>query len=379
MASRRPLVAIEHPDGTAAVVRRGRALWLTDDLRRGAATMLDDHVPAIIGLGDRTLQGGRLPAGAVAARVTDDAGVRHDAAAAGGAWLVLLDQPAHGHISPVCCRSRDGELVAPALPASWTRAPVADAAEPCPACDEQQGWDEVRADDDSRGTSGAGMRPTPFVVCRACGHEYSVGVFYASVVPDDELDEDELAQRDREIQARLRAEARDALRGLSFAVYAARGWAPRLGGWGSSGDVPSSVTIEHGAEAGDGGPALSVDTEHEDHAHESEQAIAASTLCGELSQDDGAWPQRSSAGLAVLLHVRERRRLAVAARAAAGERTLLVDGVALRFQTRTAGRRWVAVRRHGDLVITVAARDVEPAAVELVVVDGPVAELPLLR
>ncbi|MDX6681359.1 MAG: hypothetical protein QOG94_1398 [Solirubrobacteraceae bacterium] len=377
MTSRRPLVAIEHPDGTAAVVRRGRALCLQDDLRRGGGTMLDGCMPAIVGLGDRTLQGGRLPDGAVAARVTDDAGVRHDAAAAGGAWAIVLDQPAHGHLSPVCFRSADGELVAPELPATWSRVPVADAPEPCPACDEARGWDEVRAHDESRGTCGAGMRPTPFVVCRACGHEHAVGVFYASFEPDAELGADERARRGRELDARLRRDARDTLRDLPFAVYAARGQDARLGGWGSSDGAPSSVTIEHGARAGDGGPALSVHTEHERRAYESERAIASSTLFGELSGDDGDWPQRSAAGLAVALHVRERERLRIAARAMAGERRLLVDGEPLLFRTLAAGARWVAVRRHGELAITVAARDVRPDAVELVALDGPVAELPL--
>jgi hypothetical protein len=374
--ARKVLVTVEHCDGTAAVVRIGHELLLTDDLRHGAGTMLDDQTPCVIGLaGDRTLQGGVLPAGAVTALVVDDAGVRRAAAAGGGAWAIVLGQPCQGAISPVCFRSWDGELVAPRLPAAWPRAPVADAHEPCPACDEAAGWDEVRANDASRGASRAGMHPAPFAVCRACGHKATAGTFYASGAIDEEVDQHELVRRSRKIEAELRREALRTLHDLPFCVYAAHGWTRRLGGWGSSNGAPSSVTVEHGARPGESGPALIVRSERQDRAYESERAIARSTLFGELSADAGPWAQRSQAGLAVLLHVRDRARLRTAARAAAGERTLLVDGEPASFQALATGDRWVAVRRDGELVLTVAARDVDPGAVELVALVDPERDL----
>ena len=69
---------------------------------------------------------------------------------------------------------------------------MADADEPCPACGER-GWDELRPLDESRGTQstpGGGWEPTAIVVCRACGHEESVGGFYGIPVAVG-LEEDE--------------------------------------------------------------------------------------------------------------------------------------------------------------------------------------------
>jgi hypothetical protein len=166
MAPARILVTVEHSAGTGGVVREGGHAWLSLRVPQ-QVTRLDDHRPAVIGVDDRTLQGGLLPGGAVTAWATDDRGERHRAAAGNGAWAVVLAQPADGRPRPVCFRDAGGALVAPVLPASWARTPVLDAGEPCPACDSQQGWDEVVADDDSRGTRGFVQQPAPFVVCRA--------------------------------------------------------------------------------------------------------------------------------------------------------------------------------------------------------------------
>ena len=322
---------------------------------------------------DRTLQGGRLPAGAVTAQVTDDAGVRRAAAVAGDAWAVVLEQPCEGRVSPVCFRDASSRLVAPALPADWVRTPVLDAGEACPACGEEAGWDEARAGDASRGMRGPGMEPTPFVVCRACGYEHSVGAFLTATW--EEPDPEELARLTRADEEELRRRGQDALRGVRFPVYAARGWTGRIAGWGSSGGTMSSVAVEHGAPAGEAGPALWVQTEHEPDRHESLRACARSTLAGALSEDVTAWPERSNAGLAILLDVRERERLRIAARAIADDRTLLVDGEPTSFATVAAGRRWVAVARRGALVISASARDVDIGAVELAALADPLREL----
>lgn len=373
MGARTVLVTIENAGATAGVVRDAEWIWLTDALEHGAGTALDDHTPRVIGLSeDRTLQGGLLPARAVTAQVTDDAGVRRPAAAANGAWVIVLDQPCEGHISPVCFRDADGAIVSPELPADWARSAVPDADEPCPACGGRR-WDEVRAPDGRRGTHGPDMRPTPFVVCRACGHEHSVGVFHVSI--GAEPAPDERARMIDAADAELQRQARAALGELRFDVYAARGWSGRIGGWGTSDDVLSSVTVDHGAPPHEPGPSLCVQTEHEPIAYESEIARARSTLFGALSEELGESPERSDAGLAIWLYADERRRLRRAARAISDDHTLLVDGEPLRFATVAAGERWVAVARHGDLVITVATRAVDADAIELVAVADPLQAL----
>jgi len=362
------LVTVEHPGGTAGVVRSGRDLWLSDEVARGPVTRLDDHVPRIIGLADdRTLEGGLLPDGAVTALVTDDGGERRPAAAAGGAWAIVLEQPCDGHTSPVCFRDAGGELVVPRLPADWTRVPVPEAVEPCPACGAAS-WDSVQPTDGSRGRHGPDMLPTPFVACRACGHEYSGGVFHSIASCESSAPEDlELLRIEAELRMRERVHAQ--LEGLGFAVFAARDRPPRIGGWGGHNGVTTSVTVDHGAKPGEPGPALSVRTEVEPVAYESERARARSTLYGALSEEMGPWPERSNAGLSIWLHDRERERLAVAARASVEQRALVVDDEAQRFEFVRTGDRWVAVARRRDIVVTVTARGVDADDVELVALE----------
>ena len=364
------LVTVKHPGGSAGVVRSGRHLWLSDEVARGPVTRLDDHVPRIVGLaGDRTLQGGLLPEGAVTALVTDDGGERRLAGAGGGAWAIVLEQACEGHLSPVCFRDADGELVVPRLPADWSRVAVDDADEPCPACGATS-WDQIHPTGGSRGRHGPDMLPTPFVACRSCGHEYSGGVFYAPACAM-ETSPDELERLTREAEAQMRERGRRALDGVDFAIYVARGREPRIGGWGGRNGETNSVTVEHGARPGEPGPALSVQTEHEPVAYASERAQARSTLYGALSDEIGPWPARSNAGLSVLLHADERRRLAVAARASVAQRTLLVDGEPQRFELVSTGDRWVAVARRGEIVVTVTARSIDADGVELVALEDP--------
>ena len=370
----RILVTVEHPEGTGGVVREDGHAWLSLRVPQ-AVTRLDDGRPAVIGLEDRTLQGGLLPAGAVAAWVTDDRGERRPAATGDGAWAIVLDQPIDGALSPVCFRDGAAALVVPALPATWARAPVPDADEPCPACDSVGGWDEVVANDDSRGTRGADGRPCPFAVCRACGHEHGVGVFYAALA-EEEPGAEELARFRREAEAHLRLEARMAFADLTFAVFVARGRRGRIGGWGSSDLVLTSVAVEHGAAAGEDGPWLRVSTERERHLHESEAAIARSALRPLLQEGRlGAWPQRSSAGLAIWLDGVERAARRRVARTGVERRTMLVDGEALVFATVTCGAHWAAAGRRGDLRLLVTAHRVEPEDVDLVSVTDPLTAL----
>jgi hypothetical protein len=354
------LVRLQHADGVAAVVRKRRKLWLTGDLDRGGGTGLTDYGPAVEGIGDRTVQGGELPPGAVAAEVVDDAGVRHDAAVANGAWVVVLDQAVRGEDPVVRFADTNGKTIARPLPAKWPRSPVDDAPEPCPACGASE-WDEVRPRDDSRGSrsTDGGWEPTPIVVCRACGHEERIGVFYAA--------EGDPAGAAAAWEAEQREQERAAIRGLSIPAYAAHGWPARLGSWGGTDDETDSVTVQHGEHSDD----LSVQTEREDCEPESERVLARLALHSALADVDGGWPERSEAGLTIWMATAERNLRRVAATASVEILALEVDGERRDFHLARAGTRWAAVRRHAGLVVTVTADGVSPSEIALITVADP--------
>jgi hypothetical protein len=374
MASARILVTVEHQQGIGGVVREGRHAWLSDRVPR-PVTRLDDHRPVVIGLEQRALQGGLLPPGAVDAWVVDDRGQRHRAETGGGAWAIVLDHQVDGRAGPVCFRDGAGALLAPGIPTAWARTRVLDADEPCPACDSTHGWDEVVANDTSRGTRGLEEQPAPFVVCRACGHEYSVGVFYGGLVTG-EPDAHEFARMTREAEESRLLDTQMALADLAFAVFVARGCSGRIGGWGSSNHVLTRVEVEHGAAAGEPGPRLRITTERERHRHESEAALARSALHTALHDVYlNAWPQRSSAGLAIWLDAVERQARRAAARSIITKRTMLVDGEPMPFVTAACDAHCSAAGRRNDLLLLVTAHDVDLKPVELVSVSDPLAAL----
>lgn len=375
MAVPRILVTVEHPGGTGGVVFDGGHAWLYLRVPQ-PMTRLDDHRPVVIGVNDRTLQGGLLPPGAIEAWVSDDRGERQPAQAGEGAWAIVLEHQVDGRPGAVCYRDGAGALMAPALPAAWARTPVLDADEPCPACDSMQGWDEVVAGDASRGTQGFAARPAPYVVCRACGHEHSVGVFFAGPVTD-EPGAQELARLKRDAEERHRLKAQAALMDLAFAVFVARGRSGRIGGWGSSNNVLTRVTVEHGAAPREGGPWLRVTTEREHHhRYEREAALARSALRALLQEVRLAtWPQRSTAGVAIWLDAVDRDARRAAAHAEIGQRTLRVDAAPMKVAIVSCGARWSAAGRRGDRLLLLTGRDVDLDRVELVSVTDPIVAL----
>jgi hypothetical protein len=359
MRRRELLVAVEHYHGVAGVVREGRHLVLIDDVEDGGGAVLDDLRPAIVGLrGDRTLQGGRLPPGAVAAEVVDHSGARCAAAAANGVWAVVLDHATRGGASPVRFSDADGATVAVPLPAGWPRTPVDDAREPCPACGAT-GWDEVRPRDGSFGMQSVGgspATPSPLVVCRTCGHTETVPTFYGPAVPESAI----AAPPPWPSRERLHF----ALHDVHFPVYAVRGRPARLSGWGTRNGTPSQLTIV------DGQPAIvSVETALAHEALYGEPATARQAL--EDVERHGDWPERSPAGLAIWLGTRDRERQRVAATARVDVRPLEVDGEPMAFAVAAAKTAWAAVRRHGDVQLTVTSDGValEDVALERVRVE----------
>lgn len=380
------LVSLNHGGVTVGVVRdRDNHLWLSSSLERVAGTGLSDYRPRQQGLdGDRTLIGGRLAPGAVSAVVIDDAGRPHPAAAANGAWVAVLEQPLSPPISPVCCRDVNGGPVAPPLPESWTRSAVSDAHEPCPACGDIA-WNEVRPTDESRGARGTpdgGWEPTPFVVCRRCGHEETIG---SMIRIEDQHDQDP-AEVERRVQAarqETQRQNREQLMTVDFPIYAAEGWAATLAGLGGSSrgldrgmDRVEQVTIAQAGPADKPGPALQITTSLNNRRPGTEYALARRELERWLHAEPSALPtERSDAGLTVAWRTQDRRRRQMAAGANRTERPLAIDGRSQTFTLVTARRRWVAVRRGTAETITVAASEIDPGTISLRPVRNPGHEL----
>ncbi len=386
------LVSVQTNDGHAGVLRdQDGAIWLSWRIDSLGGPRLDDHRPDHLGLpDDRTLIGGRLPRGAVGAEAVDDVGRRITAAAGEGAWIAVLDQPILGPIAPAWCWDASGAPVAPELPADWPRTRVADAHEPCPACGRTV-WDEVTPTDDSRGMRSipgakaprrppmhnryAGMEPTPFVVCCACGHEESIGAMIRFSRSSDE-DDAEKQRRVQEVQQRIRDDQRQTLATVQFQVFTDQGWPASMSGSGASDDVVDSVTVQHGTRADQPGPTLRIKTAQNDRHHDSEYAQARAELDHWLlSQGSDLPTDRTDASLIVAWrqHDRERRRLA--ATATRDEVQIRVDGELEPFCYLRSDHYWVAVRQRASQTLTIAAQHVDPASLDLRPVRDPIADL----
>jgi hypothetical protein len=387
-----PTVLIQLPGGEGVVRRDDGQIVITHDVSDDRGQPLrgpNDDRPVKTWLDeDRCIVAGPLPAGAVTAEVVDDQGTRIAAATGDGVYAAILPQPNDGHEPPICCRDQSGTPVPRPLPADWTRTRVTDAEEPCPACGAID-YDEVLPTDGSRGGRGGHghdgpLEPCPIVVCRRCGHEEGAGrALFAYVSPEDE---DETAKAAR--IARHRAEARVqkwysdtmTLRGVTFPIYAAEDWRATIAGSGSSGDDLTLLTIGHHAEetddpfaAADLSVTTTIDTHHQDELRQAQRALESSV------NDDLNRPRSdglSDAATKLWFAARHRDRRAVALRATRAEQQITLDGAPQPFLTlSTPTGSWVAVRRHGDLTITIAARDLDPTTLSLGPLADPAARL----
>jgi hypothetical protein len=390
------LVSFSHADGTASVFHDQDGAWLAGVAEGGSR--LEGYRPAVEGLArDRTVQGGLLPPGAVAAEVIDETGARHRAAAENGAWVIVLDQAMMMDPSPVHYIDARGETVAPPLPAEWPRTPVPDAEEPCPVCGAVA-WDQVRALDESRGmqTRDAVMiepprsaigtappvepepeawEPTPFLVCRVCGHEESGDVWYGPrVEAEEKADPEELARSTREARAELRRGQREALERVEFPIYAIEGWPTRLLGWGGNPRLTvQSVVVDQGTPYGQPGPRLWVRTEakDEDWRARSDRELLYEALEELLGAEDGAWPQRSDAAMTLWSRGRERERRQRVARADIVPRHLSIDDKPEKVLVAETQGKWAAIWRGAGLLVVVAADGVGLEAVALKALSDP--------
>ena len=394
MSELQVLVSVPTPDGDAGVlVDASGDVWLSAHIDRLGGPRLEGHQPDQLGLaGDRSLVGGRLPPGAVGAEVIDDAGRRIRATTGNGAWVALLDEPTVGPQPASWCWDDNGDPIAPELPAGWSRVRVTDADESCPACGRTL-WHQVTATDDSRGMRSirgtspsptptpslddhyAGTEPTPFVVCAACGYEESVGAIMRFATPDDPAEANEHQQRYQQALRDHERDKRNALANLTFPVYANHAQSGRMTGWGSSGDQTDSVTVQHGADADQDGPTLQIETDQNDH-HQTDYLRAREELERWLKPQGAEIPtERSDAGMIIAWRVRDRKQRQLAATAAREQLEILIDGYPELFVSLRSDDCWVAVRRHNNQTITIAAQQVDPASLDLRPLKDPVADL----
>lgn len=169
-------------------------------------------------------------------------------------------------------------------------------------------------------------------------------------------------------------------RGDFLAIYAAETWPARITGSGSSGDDLTKLTVGHDTEETDDPltvPGLTVTTAicefHDDVLAHARQALEMWVY------DDHNRPKSeglSDAATTLWFAARRRDRRAAAMGAIQTELMMTIDGTPqpfLRLSTPTG--RWVAVRRHDDLIITIAARDIDPTALTLEPIADPAARL----
>jgi hypothetical protein len=89
-----------------------------------------------------------------------------------------------------------------------------------------------------------------------------------------------------------------------------------------------------------------------------------------------SWPTASHAAVALWLAARDRTARGAVLAAVHSEQLISVDGAPAPFLTLTAATgHWVAVRRHNDLVITIAATDLDPTAITVEPIPDPAARL----
>ena len=389
-------VLVELPGGEGVVRRVDGEVMVTQDVHAdgGQPVRADDlYHPVKTWLpDDRSLVGGILPPGSVWAEVVDDRGERVVAGVGGGAYAAVLEQPNDGHEPVVCCRDATGTAVRRPLPADYPSTPVDDADVPCPACRAIDYEERVPTEQWRGGTPGPDgtVIPNPIVICRRCGHEEREGTFFGGGAASDD-DEDDAAREARVARAREHTAVRRwlsttmTLRALTFPVYAAEGWPAVIGGSGSHGDRLTSLTIAHhdtpdaDPYAGDR-PRFEITTSREDSLVNGELHQARWTLDGWLHNNDedarSSWPEASPAAVSLWLAARDRTVRGKVLAAVRSEQPIGIDGTPAPFLTLTTpSGHWVAVRHHGDLVITVAASDLDPTSITIEPIPDPAARL----
>jgi hypothetical protein len=385
-------VLIELPGGEGIVRRDDGEIVLTHDVSLDVGQALqpwDRYEPIRLGLSDeRMLCGGLLPLGAVSVEAVEATGVRKSAAVAGGTYAVILEDGEHSDPT-LGYRDAAGAFVHRPMPAEYRHQPVSDAEEPCPVCGAVQ-YEEYFPTEDWRGGQGTkgtdSFLPSPLIVCRVCGHQEQAGAIMRFEQPDD-AHEDAAAREAR--MARVRAEQavqrwyadKMTLMGVTFPIYAAEGWPARINGQGSRGDDLTHLVIAHAEPLPDSmfipRPRIAVTTSIDPYQR-GELAIARDAFASGVEADANRQPTDglSDAALTLWFRAARRRRVAGAHDAPVSQTQIAIDGVREPFVTvGTPNAHWVAVRRHRDVTITIAAREIGPASVIIEPIADPAARL----
>ncbi len=262
-----------------------------------------------------------------------------------------------------------------------------DAEEPCPACGTTE-WDEYTPFEEWRGGRGSKVDgthvPSPVVSCRVCGHEEREGSISRFSSPDGEDDAarvERIARERAERRVQRWYENKLTLRAVTFPVYAVEGWPAQIVGSGSQGDELTALRIAHftseDVDGFDERPQIQLTTST-DKDHRDALAVARREL-EHLVQDEVEHPHPddlSDAAITLWFRADRRLRRAAVLGAARSEAQITIDGAANSFVALTTpGGRWVAVRRHDDLTITIAARDIAPETITLEPIADPTARL----
>ena len=385
-------VLIELPGGEGIVRRDDGEIVLSHDVTLDWGQPLQPHdryEPIRIGLSDeRMLFGGLLPPGAVSVEAVEATGVRKAAAIADGAYAVIFEDGQHGEPA-LGYRDAAGAFVHRPMPAEYPHQPVTDAEEPCPVCGAIH-YEEYFPTEDWRGGGGRkgsdSFVPSPLIVCRVCGHQEQVGGIMRFGEPDN-ADEDPAVREAR--VARICAEQavqrwyanKMTLMGVTFPIYAAEGWPARINGQGSQGDDLTHLTIGHAETLPDSmfveRPRIEVTTSIDPY-QQSELAVARDAFASGIEADGNRQPIEglSDAALTLWLCAARRRRVSGSHEAPVSETELTIDGAREPFVTvGTPNAHWVAVRRHHDVTITIAAREIDPASVIIEPIADPAARL----
>jgi hypothetical protein len=385
-------VLIELPGGEGIVRRDDGEIVLTHDVTLDWGQPLqpwDRYEPIRIGLSDeRMLFGGLLPPGAVSVEAVEATGVRKAAAVGGGAYAVIFEDREHGEPA-LGYRDAAGAFVRRPMPAEYPHQPVSDAQEPCPVCGAIQ-YEEYFPTEDWRGGRGRkgsdSFVPSPLIVCRVCGHQERVGGIMR-LGQSDSADEDPAAREAR--MARIRAEQavqrwyanKMTLMGVTFPIYAAEGWPARINGSGSRGDDLTSLSVAHAETLPDSmfvqRPRIEVTTSIDPYRR-GELAVARDAFASVIEADANRRPTDglSDAALTLWFRAARRQRVAGSHEAPVSETEITIDGSREPFVTvGTPNAQWVAVRRHRDLTITIAAHEIDPASLIIEPIANPATRL----
>lgn len=386
-------VLIELPGGEGIVRRDDGEIVLTHDVTLDWGQPLqpwDRYQPIRIGLTDeRMLFGGLLPPGAVSVEAVEASGVRKAAAVAEGTYAVIFEDGEHGEPA-LGFRDATGGFVHRPLPSEYPHEPITDAEEPCPVCG-QIAYEQYFPTEDWRGGRGikgtVSFAPSPLIVCRVCGlQEQSGGIMRARSVEnngDTNRNEDASARAAR--LARVRAEQqlqrwysnKMLLLGVTFPIYAVDRWPAWINGSGSQGDDLTQLTIAHAQTLPDSmlvrQPRIEVTTSIDPHMP-GELAIARDAFASRVENTVNRPPTDglSDAALTLWFRAARRQRVAASHEAPVSETQLTIDGTREAFVTvGTPNAHWVAVRRHHDVTITVAARELDPTSLVIEPVADP--------